>query len=129
MTTELLTRIGSVKPDNLVVGTDPSLRIGSGNLRKNQTGLKRGTVLAKSSKDATLVPLGTTAESGETLEAYGLLVNDIDVPAGEDVPVEIYIGGKFNTNKILTASGYTMKESDKDTLRKYGIEFAAADNN
>ena len=68
MTTELLKKLGTVDADNLVVGTDPALRIGDGVLRKNSGKLNRGTVLAKSSKDATLVILGTSAEENETLE-------------------------------------------------------------
>ncbi len=128
MTSELLKNLGKVEADNLVVGTDPALRVGSGKLRKNSGDLKRGTVLAKSSKDGTLVVLGTAAEDGETLEAYGILTDDISVPADEDVNMTIYFGGKFNTNKIILAQDYTMSEADKDVLRKYGIEFAAADD-
>lgn len=49
MTTELLNKLGTVTADNLVAGTDPALRVGTGKLRKNTGELKRGTVLAKSS--------------------------------------------------------------------------------
>ena len=117
MTTELLKKLGTVTADNLVAGTDPALRVGSGLLRKNTGDLKRGTVLAKSSKDHTLVILGTEAASEEILEPY------------EDIHMTIYIGGKFNSNKIIVKDKYTMTEADKDTLRKYGIEFTAADTN
>lgn len=129
MTTELLNNLGSVNADNLIAGTDPELRIGSALLRKNAGSLKRGTVLAKSSTDGTLVILGTAAAQGETLEPYGILTDNITVPAAEDVHMTIYIGGKFNSNKIVLATGYTMTEADKDTLRKYGIEFTAAASN
>lgn len=128
MTTELLNKLGTVTADNLIAGTDPALRIGSGLLRKNTGELKRGTVLAKSSKDGTLVTLGTASTDDETLEAYGILTDDITVPADEDVHMTIYISGKFNSNKIILAKGYTMTETDKDTMRKYGIEFTAADS-
>ena len=126
MTTELLKKLGNVEADNLVVGTVPALRVGSALLRKNSGELKRGTVLAKSSVDGTLVILGTQPATDETLEAYGILTDDISVPADEDVHMTIYISGKFNSNKIILAAGYTMTEADKDTLRKYGIEFTAA---
>lgn len=129
MTTELLKKLGTVTADNLVAGTDPALRIGSGLLRKNAGVLERGTVLAKSSKDHALVILGTEAVSEETLEPYGILTDDISVPTEEDVHMTIYIGGKFNSNKIIMKKGYVMTEADKDTLRKYGIEFTAADTN
>ena len=129
MTTELLKKLGTVSADNLVAGTDPALRVGK--LRKNTGKLKRGTVLAKSSKDGTLVILGTTASSSdsEVLEPYGILTDDITVPADEDVNMTIYIGGKFNSNRIIMKDSYQMTEADKDTLRKYGIEFTAADSN
>ena len=129
MTTELLKKLGTVTADNLVAGTDPALRIGSGLLRKNTGELKRGTVLAKSSKDHALVILGTDAVGDEVLEPYGILTDDISVPTEEDVHMTIYIGGKFNSNKIIMKKGYVMTEADKDTLRKYGIEFTAADTN
>ncbi len=126
MTTELLNKLGAVEPDNLIVGNDPPLRVDSAVIRKGLGSLKRGTILAKSSADGKLVVLGSTAQSGETLEAYAVLKNDTDVPDGEDVTATIYIGGYFNINRITVASGYTMTESDKDTLRKYAIEFTAA---
>lgn len=114
-----------VAPDDLIVGGVPAPRIGSGVLRKATGKLLRGTILAKSDKDGKLVILGTAAEEGEVLEPYGILADSKDVSA-EDVTADIYIGGKFNANKVIVADGYTIKESDKDTLRKYNIEFAAA---
>ncbi len=133
MTTELLKKLGAVSADNLIAGTDPALRVGTGKLRKNTGELKRGTVLAKSSKDGTLVILGTAASSSESdsevLEPYGILTDDITVPKDEDVNTTIYIGGLFNTNRIILKESYQMTEADKDTLRKYGIEFTAADSN
>ena len=128
MKEELLKKIVSAdesQPDNLVVGTLPALRIGSGIVRKGTGVLKRGTILAKSSVDAKLVPLGTAASGDEKLEAYGILTDDIDV-SKDDVPSTIYISGMFNTNKLIVNKGYTITEIDKDTLRKYGIEFKAA---
>ena len=131
MKEELLKKIVSREesmPDNLIVGTDPATRVGSAVLRKGTGILKRGTVLAKSSADALLVTLGTEAEESETLEAYGILTDDVDISA-DDVPATIYIGGLFNANRIIVADSYTMTENDKDTLRKYGIEIKAAFTN
>lgn len=127
-TTTLNRKIITAEPDDLVVGTTPPLRIGSAVVRKGAAAvsLKRGTVMAKSSVDAKLVVLGSAAADKETLEAYGILTDNIEVGTDEDYTAEIYIGGKFNSNKISVADGYTMSETDKDTLRKYGIEFTAA---
>ncbi len=128
MTTKLNKKVITCEPDDLVVGTTPPLRIGSAVVRKGAAALplKRGTVMAKSSKDAKLVVLGSETSADETLEAYGILADNIEVGIDEDYTAEIYIGGKFNSNKITVADGYTMSEADKDTLRKYGIEFTAA---
>lgn len=113
-----------VAPDDLIVSTVPAPRIGAGVLRKGTGVLKRGTILAKSSADGMLVILGTVGDD-ETLEPFAVLADDRDISA-EDVPADIYIGGKFNANKVSVADGYTITESDKDTLRKYNIELAAA---
>lgn len=128
MTQELLKKVISTtdtQPDDLVVGVSPEPRIGSATLKQGTGTLKRGTLLAKSSSDAKLVVLGTTPESGETLEPYGILTDDVDI-SKDDVPATVYIGGMFNANKIIVKTGYTITESDKDTLRKYNIEFKAA---
>lgn len=128
MTTNLNRKVIVAEPDDLVVRTSPSTRIGSAVVRKGEEviSLKRGTVMAKSSVDGKLVVLGSEAADKETLEAYGILTDNIEVATDEDYTAEIYIGGNFNSNKITVADGYTMSEMDKDTLRKYGIEFTAA---
>lgn len=112
-------------PDDLIVSTIPAPRIGAGVLRKGTGILKRGTILAKSSKDGMLVILGTAAAGDETLEPFAVLADNRDISA-ENVPADIYIGGKFNANKVSVSENYTIKESDKDTLRKYNIELTAA---
>ena len=106
---ELLNVIDKTEPDDLIVGTQPPARIGSGVLKANAGALKRGTILAKD----------------ESAEAYGILADDIEA-SESDLPVDIYISGMFNANKLTVNAEYEIKESDKDTLRKYGIEFKAA---
>ena len=126
--TNLNKKVAVYEPDDLIVGTLPPPRIGSAVVRKGSeaASLKRGTVMAKSSADGKLVVLGSNANGGETLEAYGILADDIEVGTDEDYVAQIYISGKFNSNKITLADSYTMSETDKDTLRKYNIEFVAA---
>lgn len=129
MTENLNKKICKVFPtDGLVVDTQPAARTVAAVIRKleKEGTVERGTVLAKSSKDGTLVPIGTPAEEGETLEPYGILADTITVGITENEPCIIYAEGKFNSNKIITANKYALSESDKDTLRKYGIEFTAA---
>ena len=38
MTTELLKKLGTVSADNLVAGTDPALRVGTGKLHTGDSG-------------------------------------------------------------------------------------------
>lgn len=126
--TELSQKVCEMRPDDLVINTQPPCRIDGATVRKSTETqlLKRGSVMAKSSVDGKLVILGSNAATGETLEAYGILTDNIVVGTDEDVSTAIYISGKFNSNKITVEDGYTITEKDKDTLRKYGIEFTAA---
>ncbi len=117
---ELLRKIESAEPDDLACGTQPPLRVGGAVLKANAGALKRGTILAKGA-DGKLDILG----NDETAEAYGILTDDTPESA-EDLPVEIYISGMFNLNKLIAKEGYDITEKDKDTLRKYGIEYKAA---
>lgn len=123
---ELSKNVAVMEPDDLIVGTQPPCRVGGAIIRKGAGELKRGTLFAKSSTDAKLVILGSTAATGETLEPYGVLCDDIEVGTEEDLTVTIYISGKFNSNRITVADDYTITEKDKDTLRKYDIELTAA---
>lgn len=124
--TELSQKVAEMKPDDLIAGTQPPCRPGGAIIRKGAGKLKRGTLLAKSSTDAKLVILGSTAATGEMLEPYGVLCDDVEVETDEDLSTTIYISGKFNANKITVKDGYTITENDKDTLRKYSIELTAA---
>lgn len=122
-------KLGEVSYDNLFAGAIPQSRPMGGVIRKEATAAvtyKRGTLLAKSSVDAKLVILGTTAATSETLEPYGVLCDDVTVGTAEDEPCVIYAEGNFNSNSLIVASGYTITEQDKDTLRKYGIVMSAA---
>ncbi len=124
---KLSRRLGEVSYDNLFAGTTPAPRTMGGILRKGdeKIELKRGTLLAKSSADAKLVILGSTAAEGETLEPYGVLCDDVTVDT-EDEPCAIYAEGNFNSNSLIVADNYTITEQDKDTLRKYRIVLSAA---
>lgn len=148
---ELTRKIAQAEPDDLVAGVYPHLRTDHAVLRKitpaavnpgdtessgktetpstsgaseTEKFFKRGTLLAKSATDGKVTIIGAS-DAGTDAEAYGILTDDTVVGA-EDVPITIYISGKFNANKIIVSEGYTITEKDKDTLRKYGIEFTAA---
>lgn len=121
-------KVGEMEYDGLVVDLVPEVEVRGGTIRKlaAATTLKRGTILAKSSKDNTLVVLGTAATDGETLTPDCILCDDVAVGADADVSVSVYTAGCFNTNRVHVADGYTISATDFDALRKYSIVFKAA---
>ena len=121
-------KVGEMEYDGLIVDLVPEVEVRGGTIRKlaKETTLKRGTILAKSSKDNTLVVLGTAAEDGETLTPDCILCDDTVVGTDADVSVSVYTAGCFNTNRVHVADGYTISATDFDALRKYSIVFKAA---
>ena len=121
-------KVGEMEYDGLIVDLVPEVEVRGGTIRKlaKETTLKRGTILAKSSKDNALVVLGTAATDGETLTPDCILCDDTVVGTDANVSVSVYTAGCFNTNRVHVAEGYTISEADFDTLRKYSIAFKAA---
>ena len=121
-------KVGEMEYDGLVVDLVPEVEVRGGTIRKlaAATTLKRGTILAKSSKDNTLVVLGTEATDGETLTPDCILCDDTVVGTDADVSASVYTAGCFNTNRVHVADGYTISATDLDALRKYSIVFKAA---
>ncbi len=125
---DLNAKVGEMEYDGLVSDLTPKVEVRGGTIRKlaAATTLKRGTILAKSSKDNTLVVLGTAAADGETLTPDCILCTDVEVGTDADVSVAVYTAGCFDTNKVHVAEGYTITAADFDALRKYSIVFKAA---
>lgn len=65
--------------------------------------------------------LGSTATTNETLTANCILAEDVEVGTIADVTVLAYRTGHFARNKLAVASGYTLKATDEEELRKAGI--------
>ena len=55
-----------------------------------------------------------------------ILCDDTEVDTAEDVPVDVYVAGCFDPEKVTVADGYTITQADKDKLRTYSIAFKAA---
>lgn len=130
--TELNKRLGSMDYDGLIADIYPKLVVSGGTIRKlaEAATIKRGTILAKSSGtsgDGKLVVLGTAASGDtETLTAYAILCDDVEVGTTDDVTVPVYLAGCFNLNKCVTINDHTITEAEKDALRNGGIFFKAA---
>ena len=133
MSKRLDENLGSVGYDGLIVANEPVADVFTVTIRKEATAAatyKRGTVLALSAGtagDGKLVILGTTATTNETLTAnciLGITANEKrcrEVGTTADVTVLAYRTGHFARNKLAVASGYTLKATDEEELRKAGI--------
>lgn len=123
MSKRLDENLGSVGYDGLIVANEPVADVLTVTIRKEATAAatyKRGTVLALSAGtagDGNLVILGST----ETLTANCILAEDVEVGTTADVTALAYRTGHFARNKLAVASGYTLKATDEEELRKAGI--------
>ena len=119
MSKRLDENLGSVGYDGLIVANEPVADVFTVTIRKEATAAatyKRGTVLALSAGtagDGKLVILGSTATC--------ILAEDVEVGTTADVTVLAYRTGHFARNKLAVASGYTLKATDEEELRKAGI--------
>lgn len=124
MSKRLDENLGNVGYDGLIVANEPVADVLTVTIRKEATAAatyKRGTVLALSAGDGKLVILGSTATTNETLTANCILAEDVKVGTTADVTVLAYRTGHFARNKLAVASGYTLKATDEEELRKAGI--------
>ena len=124
MSKRLDENLGSVGYDGLIVANEPVADVFTVTIRKEATAAvtyKRGTVLALSAGDGKLVILGSTATTNETLTANCILAEDVEVGTTANVTVLAYRTGHFARNKLAVASGYTLKATDEEELRKAGI--------
>lgn len=128
MSKRLDENLGSVGYDGLIVANEPVADVFTVTIRKEAAAAatyKRGTVLALSAGTAggagKLVILGSTATTNETLTANCILAEDVEVGTTADVTVLAYRTGHFARNKLAVASGYTLKATDEEELRKAGI--------
>lgn len=124
MSKRLDENLGNVGYDGLIVANEPVADVFTVTIRKEATAAatyKRGTVLALSAGTGKLVILGSTATTNETLTANCILAEDVEVGTTTDVTVLAYRTGHFARNKLAVASGYTLKATDEEELRKAGI--------
>ena len=124
MSKRLDENLGNVGYDGLIVANEPVADVFTVTIRKEATAAatyKRGTVLALSAGTGKLVILGSTATTNETLTANCILAEDVEVGTTADVTVLAYRTGHFARNKLAVASGYTLKATDEEELRKAGI--------
>lgn len=128
MSKRLDENLGTVDYDGLIVTNEPVADVFTVTIRKEASAeatLKRGTVLALpggTAGDGTMVALGTTAKSNETLTANAILCDDTKVGTDADVEATAYRTGHFARNKLIFGdSSYTLEPADEEALRAAGI--------
>lgn len=121
MAKELRQKLGSMEYDGLITGLNPPVRVDGGVIAKLEadTVLKRGTLLGRG--DDGLLSVYDGADTPDCI-----LCDDTEVGTAEDVPVDIYVAGCFDPEKVTVAEGYTITQADRDKLRAYSIIFKAA---
>ena len=121
MAKELRQKLGSMEYDGLITGLNPPARVDGGTIAKLAAPavLKRGTLLGKAESGLLSVYDGTGTPDC-------ILCDDTEVDTAEDVPVDVYVAGCFDPEKVTVADGYTITQADKDKLRTYSIAFKAA---
>lgn len=123
---DLSNKIGEMTYDGLFADVKPSPIVEAGTLRKlgAKATLAKGTILAfsgGSAGDGKLVILGTTAATNETLTAFAILAEEVEVGTSADVVAQVYKTGTFKAAKLTVASGYTITQADLNDLRNGGI--------
>lgn len=121
MAKELRQKLGSMEYDGLITGLNPPTRVDGGTIAKLAAPavLKRGTLLGKADSGLLSVYDGTGTPDC-------ILCDDTEVGTAEDVPVDVYVAGCFDPEKVTVADDYTITQADKDKLRTYSIVFKAA---
>ena len=121
MAKELRQKLGSMEYDGLIAGLNPPTRVDGGTIAKlaAPTTLKRGTLLGKADSGLLSIYDGTGTPDC-------ILCDDTEVGTAEDVPVDVYVAGCFDPEKVAVGDGYTITQADKDKLRTYSIVFKAA---
>ena len=121
MAKELRQKLGSMEYDGLITGLNPPVRVDGGTIAKlaAPATLKRGTLLGKADSGLLSIYDGTGTPDC-------ILCDDTEVGTAEDVPVDVYVAGCFDPEKVTVGDGYTITQADKDKLRTYSIVFKAA---
>lgn len=121
-------KVGDMTYDGLVTDVKPEVLVAGGTILKGaaEATYVRGTLMAKSANTGKLVIFGTTADQGDTLTADCILCDDVVVGTAADAKAAVYIGGCFDPDKLVVATGATITEAVKDTLRTKGIILKAA---
>lgn len=117
MSKRLDENIGTVDYDGLIVTNEPVADVVTVTLAASQGVLARGTVITGAAGGE----LSAAAAALVATNAVYILADETDTGTGTAVTATAYRTGHFARNKLAVASGYTLKATDEEELRKAGI--------
>lgn len=105
-------------PDNLIAGNIHPLATGTVTVISGEGKLSRGSVLMRNSNNKFVL---ADEDSGTPLgTAEVILADEVDATSADAV-ANVYISGDFNTDALIVASGYTLSEADRVSLKNAGV--------
>ena len=117
MSKRLDENLGTVGYDGLIVTNEPVADVVTVTLAASQGVLARGTVITGTAGGE----MSAAAAALTATNAVYILADDTDTGTGAAVTATAYRTGHFAHNKLAVASGYTLKATDEEELRKAGI--------
>lgn len=117
MSKRLDENLGNVGYDGLIVANEPVADVVTVTLAASQGVLARGTVITGAAGGE----LSAAAAALVATNAVYILADETDTGTGTAVTATAYRTGHFARNKLAVASGYTLKATDEEELRKAGI--------
>lgn len=118
MSEQLYTQIGSITPDNLVVGDQSNIIFKGVTILTGQGVLTRGSVIGIITASGKGKLCDKASVDGSEVAKF-ILADDIDTTSA-DVVAQCYQSGQFNRDS-LTFGGASTPANHEDELRKYGI--------
>lgn len=112
-----MTTTGSYTPDNLVVGSLPTIT----NKETIVSGqdVSRGCVLGKITSGGKLTACDHTAQDGSATP-YAVLVEDCDASLADKTNIAVYVLGCFNSDKLSFGGSSTISDL-KAAMRLVGL--------
>ena len=105
-------------PDNLIAENIHPLATGTVTVISGEGRLSRGSVLMRNSNNKFVL---ADEDSGTPLgTAEVILADEVDATSADAV-ANVYISGDFNTDALIVASGYTLSEADRVSLKNAGV--------
>ncbi len=105
-------------PDNLIAGNNHALAAGTVTVLSGEGKLSRGSILMRNSNNKFVLADESGGNALGTAEV--ILADDVDATSADTV-ANVYVSGDFVAEHLIVASGYTLTEADKVSLKNAGV--------